>query len=311
MTVAKVTASSYDNLGRKGTRQDNEMTAIDGLWLSTPDFEPTIVNLAKSATVLQAIKDGILFPLNGLDSYEVQSSDDTIYEAPSGNRKLLKRGKTRYMFNLDIPLDVHQSLQSYNNGDLKLWIIRDGKVCFYNPPSDPTEAHGFTLNMVNAGRMTEVPADGSTPGFTPLYIDLANYREWDEHGAFIEPSEYEPRDLEPIIDVKLLQLTSPAASTTAITVEVYAEDGFDAAGAAKKVYIKGLLKADFDFFKADGSTAQDSGLWTVAESTAGGTYTITKTTDNLEAGKLSISPTSVTAGIIVKAPQITTFVVNP
>lgn len=307
MTVAKVTASSYDNLGRKGTRQDNEMTAIDGLWLSTPDFTDTIVNLAKAATVTAAIKAGTLFPLNGLDSYEVQSSDDTIYEAPSGNRKLLKRGKTRYMFNLDIPLDVHQSLQSYNNGDLKLWIIRDGKVCFYNPPSAPTYAQGFSINMINTGRMTEVPADGSTPGFTPLYIDLANYREWDEHGAFIEPSEYEPRDLEPIIDVVVAQESSPK-STSSIAVTVYAEDGFDSAGAVKKVYIKGLLKADFDFYKADGTTPQDSGNWTLSESAEGGTYTITKDSANLEAGKLSISPTSVTAGIIVKAAQITTAV---
>ena len=144
MTVAKIVTTSLDNLGLSGTRQDNEMTSITGIILGTADFADTIANIALEATWTTGIKAKTVFPINGLDSYEDQSSEDTIYEAPSGNRKLLKRGKTRYMYQLDIPLSVHRALQSYNNADLRIWIIREGKICFYN---DGGTARGFSLNM--------------------------------------------------------------------------------------------------------------------------------------------------------------------
>lgn len=239
MTVAKVTSTSYGNLGRKGTRQDNEMVSIDGLILATPGFTASIANLALEATWTDGIKAGTVFPINGLDSYEDQSSDDTIYESALGKRKLLKRGKTRYMFQLDIPLSVHRTLQtSYNNADLTYFPIRDGKICFYN---NNGTAQGFSTSMINVGRMKEVPADGSTPAFTPLYLDLSNYREWDMYGEFIEPS-WEANDLEPLIDVNV---TKDTATTSTIVIKVSTSDGYDSDGAVKQVGIKGLVLADF------------------------------------------------------------------
>ena len=193
MTVAKVTAASYGNLGRKGTRQDNELVAIDGLILTTPDFYNTVANLALQATWVTGIKAGQVFPLTGLDSYEDQSSDDTIYEAPSGRRKLLKRGKTRYMFQFDIPFDVHRTLMRfYNNADLKVFFVRDGRIQFYEYSSG--NGRGMTLSMLNIGRMKEVPADGSTPGFTPIYLDLSDFHEIYKYGQFLNPT-WNPNDL--------------------------------------------------------------------------------------------------------------------
>jgi len=239
MTVAKIVTTSLDNLGLSGTRQDNEMTAIDGIILTTSDFTASIADIALEATWTTGIKAKTVFPVNGLDSYEDQSSEDTIYEAPSGSRKLTKRGKRRYMYQLDIPLSVHRALQSYNNADLKLWIIRDGKICFYN---DGVTATGFSLSMLNTGKMTEVPADGSVPAYTPLLIDLSNYRQWDIYGEFITPS-WEASDLVPLIDVTLATTGTPTNSE--VIVSVYSADGYDADGAVKEVAIKGIVEADF------------------------------------------------------------------
>lgn len=292
MTVAKITTDSYGNLGTKGTRADNEMVAIDGVILCTSAFSATIANLALEATWTDGIKAGTVMPLVGLDSYEDQSSEDTIYESALGKRKLLKRGRTRYMFQFDIPLSVHRTLMSdFNNADLRMFPIRDGKICFYN---DSGTARGFSTSMLNIGRMKEVPADGSTPAFTPIYVDLANYRQWDIHGEFLEPS-WEVTNLAPMTDVEIAQEASPK-STTSIAFKVYAEDGFDSDGAAKKVFIGGLLAADIDFFLDDGTNPQAT--WTLAE--VNGVYTITSTVvETLVVGKLTIKPTSVTAGLIV------------
>ena len=234
MTVAKVTTDSYGNLGRKGTRKDNEFVAFDGVILTTPDFTATIANIALEATWSTGIKNGTVFPLTGMDGYEVQSSEDTIYESPAGLRKLLKRGKSRYMLRFDIPFDVHRTLMTYyNNADLTAWFLQDGKILFYN---DGGTAKGFSLSMLNIGRIADVPEDGSTPAFTPIYMDLEDYRQKDVYGELIEPS-WNVRDLNPLTDVVLEQVS---ASATSVVIRVYAADGYDSDGAANKVGIKGI-----------------------------------------------------------------------
>lgn len=299
MAIAKVVSTSLDNLGRKGTRQDNELTAIDGIIFSTADFTPTIADLALQATWTAGIKAKTVFPLPGLDSYEDQSSEDTMYEAPSGNRKILRRGKTRYMFQWDIPFSVHRALQSYNNADLRVWIIRDGKICFYN---DSGTAKGFSINMFNTGRMKEVPADGSTPAFTPVYIDLANYREWDIYGEILEPS-WEPLDLEPLIDVTLEATTQTAGS---IVISVYAADGYDSDGAVKEVAIKGIAKADF-ILTTVGSLAVENGF----VDNGNGTYTFTPAT-TFQSGSINLADPDdmVSTGLLVQSTGAVTIVIN-
>lgn len=298
MTVAKVTAESYDNLGRKGTRQDNELVAIDGLILTTADFDASIANLAIEKTWTDGIKAGQVFPINGVDSYEDQSSEDTIYEAPSGRRKLLKRGKTRYMFQLDVPFSVHRTLQlSYNNADLRYFPIRDGKICFYN---DGGTAKGFSTSMVNIGRMKEVPADGSTPAFTPLYLDMDNYRQWDMYGETLEPT-WNVNDLEPLIDVVLKVVGTPTASE--VVIGVYASDGYDSDGTVKEVYVKGIVQADFDI----------SGVGTATGFTdnADGTYKFTSSSAFSTGDVNLVAPASMASGgLLIKSTAAVTVTIG-
>jgi len=299
MTIAKVITTSLDNLGRSGTRQDNELTAIDGIIFSTADFAPSISDLALEETWTDAIKDKTVFPLPGLDSYEDQSTEDTMYEAPSGNRKMLRRGKTRYMFQWDIPFSVHRALQGYNNADLRIWIIRDGKICFYN---DGGTAKGFSLNMFNTGRMKEVPADGSTPAYTPVYIDLANYREWDIYGEILEPS-WEPADLEPLIDVTIEVTTETSES---IVFKVYAADGYDSDGAVNEVAIKGITESEFTF-TGIGELDTESGFVDGGD----GTYTLTPAT-TFNPGSINIvSPDSLTSeGLMIESTGAATVTIT-
>ena len=296
MTVAKVTSASYGNLGVKGTKMDNEMTAITGVILTTPAFTDTIANIALEATWTAGIKAGTVMPLTGLDSYEDQSSDDTIYESALQKRKLLKRGKKRFMFQLDAPLSVHRTLQTYyNNADLRVWLIRDGKICFYNNGGN---AEGFGTSMINVGMMKEVPADGSTPAFTPLYVDINNYREWDIYGEFIEPT-WSVESLESLVDVEVEISGSP--TTSQVIVKVYAADGFDSDGTAKEVAIKGIVEADFvvGFGTAASMTDNADGTYTFTSSAAFSTGTV-----NLKAPSAMAS-----TGLLIKSTGAATVTI--
>lgn len=298
MTVAKVTTDSYGNLGKRGTRQDNELVAIDGLIFTTSDWSASLANLALEATWTAGIQAGNVFPLTGMDSYEDQSSDDTIYEAPSQKRKLTKRGKTRYMFQYDIPFQVHRTLMTYyNNADLRVFLVRDGRLCFYN---DGGTARGFSLSMLNIGRMKDVPADGSTPGYTPIYLDLNDYRQWDVYGEIIEPS-WNVNDLEPLIDVTLEVVGSPTSSS--VVIRAYAADGYDSDGAVKKVGIKGIVEADWGTL----------GIGTAASYTdnADGTYTFASSAAFSTGAVNLVAPASmVSTGLLIKSSGAVTVTIT-
>jgi hypothetical protein len=284
MTVAKVISASFGNLGTKGTRQDNEMVAIDGIILVTDAFAHSIADLADEATWTADIRAKNVFPMNFVDNYEDQSSEDTIYEAPSGKRKLLKRGKTRLMFSLDIPLSVHRTLHRYfNNANLRYLPVRDGQICFYN---DSGTARGFKTSMINMGRMTEVPADGSTPAFTPLYLDMDNYREWDMYGDFLNP-EWNVGDLESLVDVDLEVVGTPTDSE--IVIRVFGSDGYQADGTPNKIGIKGIEEDDWAstagaWTASSGYTDNEDGTYTFGSSAAFSTGTI-----NLKAPSAMVS----------------------
>ena len=271
MTVAFVTSNSYNPTGFPGTRKDNEMTAEVGLWLATPDFDPTPVQLATEDFVDAAIKAEQLFPIPNIDNYESRDKADTIYESPGGNEKLLLHGKRRKTYQLDIPLLVHQALQSFNNSNLRQYRIHDdGKISFYH---NGTKAHGFTTSMIQTGMMTDVPADGSTPAFTPFMVNMSNYREWDAFGGHITPT-WDAVGKEGLRSVVLEIVGTPTSSL--VVVRVYSPDGLNADGTVKEVAVKGIVQADFvvGFGTAVSMTDNADGTYTFTSSAAFSTGTV-------------------------------------
>lgn len=275
MTVAKVIGSSFTSMGAGGTKKDNSAVAISGIILTTSDFSfATMPDAVAEANWITGIKQKKVFPFFGLDSYEDQSTEATIYESPAQRRKLTRLGKKRFMFNFDLPLDAHQAMQSYRNGDLRMFIIEeDGKIRFFN---DGGVCKGFTTALVNPGKMKEVAPTGDSPALTPLYIDMENYLEWDENGDFFYPT-WEAANLEPLIPVNVTNSAGViggeiAGSATAFICKVGSNDGWEpATGAVRFVGIKGLVKADFLATKTNGDN-QDSAINTVTDN-ADGTYT--------------------------------------
>jgi hypothetical protein len=150
--------------------------------------------------------------------------------------------------------------------------------------------------MINTGMMTDVPADGSTPAFTPVMIDLSNWREWDINGDFLTPT-WEAASKEGLIPVALEVVGTP--SSTSVVVRVYANDGFDELGAVKKVLIKGIVVADF---------VVAFGTATMVDN-ANGTYTFSGTgfttgTVNLKAPSLMVSE-----GLLIKSDGAATVTI--
>lgn len=251
MAVQKVISSSFQSMGNGGVRKDNSAVAISGIILTTSEFGfATMADAVDETKWTDGVKAKYVFPFFGMDSYEDQSTDATIYESPAQRRKLLRLGKKRFMFNFDLPLDAHQAMQSFRNGDLRMFIVEeDGKIRGFN---DAGTFKGFTTSLVNPGKMKEVAPDGASPALTPLYIDMENYREWDENGDFFYPS-WEAANLEPLVPVTI---TVVSAIATKVVVTVGSNDGWEpVTGLPKFVGIKGIVLEDF-VLKTAGGVAQ-------------------------------------------------------
>lgn len=283
MAVQKVIGSSFQSMGTGGVRKDNSAVAISGIILTTSDFSfATMADAVDETKWTDGVKAKYVFPMFGLDSYENQSTDATIYESPAQRRKLLRLGKKRFMFNFDLPLDSHKALQSFRNADIRMFIVEeDGKIRGYN---DAGVFKGFTTSLVNPGKMAEVAPDGAAPALTPLYVDMENYREWDENGDFFYPS-WEAANIEPLVPVTL---TVVSAIATKVVVKVGSNDGWEpATGLPKFVGIKGIVVGDFVFLK-----------------TAGTANTITTLTDNGD-GTYDLNGTAFTTGTLNLKPANT------
>ena len=282
--ITKVFNTQFGNLGRRGTSVTNELTSIDGVILVSHDFTPTIEDATLEATWVTGIRRGQVFPLVGLDNYENQSTEDTMYESPIRGRKMTKRGKTRYMFQFDCPLATHKALHKfYHNADLRYVPIRDGKICFF---AKDGKFHGFGTSMINIGRMTELPSDGSTPASTPVFIDLKNYREWDEFGEVLAP-DWMVEALEPLVDVELKVVS---ASATSVVIKVFAADGFDETGAVKEVAIRGIDEDDWN---------NTFGASTAYTDNADGTYTFAGTAFTAGEANLKAPHEMVSEGLLI------------
>jgi len=297
MTAAyKITTQSFDSLGTRGTRKDNELTPEVGLWFATSAFIPTPAELATEAFIDAAIKSEKLFPCPGMDGYDLRDLEDKIYDSNSGNQKFLKRGKERKTYKLDIPIAVHQALQSFNNADLRVYKIHDdGSV---SGTLVNGKLLGFTTDMINVGRMPSVAADGGSPALTPLMINYANSREWDSFGAKLTPT-YEPLGKEGLAPI---QVRVVSAIATLVKVQLYAEDGLNSDGSAREVLIGGIDPADFTFVKAN-DTAQ-AAFTPLEDAAAPGTYNITGV--GFVTGKVNLKSPSlmVSTELLVKAPSV-------
>ena len=200
---------------------------------------PTETDFATSTKWTDGIAAGTVFPLQGITEYEDQSEETQYYESPTGNRVVRRLGKYRFVFRFNKPLEVHKKLQSFRNADLRLFIVdSNGNIWGTNPST--TVVKGFQVALFNPEKLTMPGADG-TPAWTALTIDLYDPQEWNEYGVYVNPSTWNPTDLQALVDVHLEQVGT--ATATSLTVGVYYYDGFTSAGAINKVGISGLAFA--------------------------------------------------------------------
>lgn len=295
MAVLSVCTTNLSNLGHGGCATSNPFLDPIALILTNKSFSfPTEADFATSTKWTDGIAAGTVFPLQGITEYEDQSEETQYYESPTGNRVVRRLGKYRFVFRFNKPLEVHKKLQSFRNADLRLFIVdSNGNIWGTNPST--TVVKGFQVALFNPEKLTMPGADG-TPAWTALTIDLYDPQEWNEYGVYVNPSTWNPTDLQALVDVHLEQVGT--ATATSLTVGVYYYDGFTSAGAINKVGISGL--AFLDFAIVGSGTLGVVGGWA---DKGDGTYTFTTVglTTNDDVNLVAPASLADQAGMIVES----------
>nr|NHJ85911.1 hypothetical protein [Asgard group archaeon] len=242
MTIQKVGTDALGNIGSLACSKGNPFVDAVSLFLTTNDFEfATKASFATQADWETGIKAKKIFPLHGIVEFEDQSEDSQYYESPTGVRIPRRLGKYRHMYMFNKGLEVHKALQSFRNANLKCFAVdAAGNISGTSP--DGVKVTGMDIEMINPEKMKSALQD-NTPAWTPVAVDLADAKEWNENGIFVNPS-WNPLLEEPVTDV---EISVVSATATEIVLKVAYYKGLQDDGSDDLIGVEGIEEADFVF----------------------------------------------------------------
>ena len=285
---AKVYASTLSNLGTGRTKKVGLLTNIAKLVPTTPGFSfATPATMSAEATWLAGIKAKTILPLPTAWKIEPLPVEEVIAEGDNA-RKRTKRMKRRYKVTSDLPNDQHKLLQTFDNADLRFFVIDEDnnfKFELYG-----ATARGFSSSMVTTSGQTDAIADGSMVAESAIIVDFADSREWDLYGDIITPS-WNHSSIRPLTNIYLEQVGT--ATATLFSFRIYSNGGLDSDGVQDKIGISGFVKADITATTTAGAD-QTAALTGDLTDNADGTYTIIATA--LETGTFNTVAATAIAG---------------
>jgi len=232
MSYNQINCSDTD-LGPIGFNCDSNLNGTKMLIFTklTTEFaaETNVLTLADWQTLIQDEDIWIIM----VDSIEDQSKEDTVEEAPiSGKTYDVVDGKRGVLYNIKLPLCVHQELRSFNRQSLKVMKVDQSKNIL-GTSSDGTKFAGFSTSQIKVKKMGE--SDGTTIRPSQVYIEEESIAEWDDDGVFAIPTAFNPfTELKSLIGVTI---TVESAIITKVVVKVVSTCG------GKEIV--GLVKEDF------------------------------------------------------------------
>lgn len=263
-----------------GLSSCNKLPQMPRGWFTTPeDFVIPAATIASGeAAILTYLQNAMLddyedriyfWPL--FKSVELQNEDAQYEETPLADMAV-RDGKYRMRAFFKENICFHKKAYSHRANGGRI-IFLDNENQLNGKEKTNGDFAGFLMSLINSEKL--VLNDGSVSTKTPVYVVLANSKEWDKTGAILTLDNVD--DLIRLIDVTI---TVISATTTVITFTVTATcDGTS---------ITGLAAADFTLTDDDDGASHAVGVLAYNSTTK--RYTLTGTA--FEASKLNLKAPS-------------------
>lgn len=272
---------------------DNPFAVAQSLFLAAEDQE--FASAAEFASIdkwNEAVIAKQIFPIHDINNVTDASEEDVTYTSPStGAKSHIRDGKRGSMYDLQMPLVLHQILRTYSFKKFRLYVADlNGNIIGTSP--DGVKVTGISLQYFKVGRMLAATAD--TPAFTQVETQEADVREFDDRGVYITPT-WSPSSIEGVLGLTLAQVGT--ASGTDIVVDTYFANGLSSDGSVNQIPYTGL-EDNSSWVLVDASLAIAA---VVESSTVAGRYTITAD-GAVTGGTIAVQPNT---GFPVEADAIT------
>ena len=218
---------------------------MTGLLLTSSDFKfDTYADFADKTVWEEGIKDGQIFPLQGIYEFDDNTSEVKYYESPLGDKLKLDDGKYGFTFRFDLNLEIHKELQNLSGGNLRYFRI-DSNNNVLGFSDDGTTVKGYSIKTIEVEKMVAATAD--TPAWSPVTIVEANPAQLNKFGLFVNP-DWVATELIGAVPVTMTGVGTP--STTEIVVAVGNVYGLNSDGSVASVPMAGIDPTDIVVTKA-------------------------------------------------------------
>jgi hypothetical protein len=255
-------ASDIKNLGVSQCKKIPKL--LKGIIKTAENYTITAALAASSTQWQTDIKADVnnrvyLFP-QWAKSFEDVSSEQLLEETPLGVMDA-NPGQHRWKLGFTENLELHKNMYSHRNTEGRVFLIDVENKIIGTSEDEGTTLKGFLLDNLLTEKLKL--SDGSVSTKTLVGVYLADNTELDSRGYMVDASFV--NTLVSLTSVDITVASVPAPTATSVTVSI--------ASALDSVPIIGLVQADFNFLKADGSS-QNGAISGVTEPDADGTYVI-------------------------------------
>jgi len=252
------------NLGNTGLQNCKENF---GYWkrliLAPADsFIDTQENALLDATWETKINDDVavrFYPLpeNGLFEPEQEA---TVYEElMAGKKEFIREGKDRFTSSLiNISLHNHKELRKHNGrSNLGVFILTsEGYILGYT--DDGVKLYPLSLDEFRVEKRTI--ATGENIDRTKLYVSFSDSSQWNDRGAWVKPTAFNP--ITDLLGIKDVKLTVTNQTTSGATVRVV--------GFSDNIGVENLVLADFVLVTSAGAAVSITSVTEIGD----GYYTL-------------------------------------
>jgi len=218
----------------------NGFSAMTGILVTAADFQfDTTEDFADMSVWEQGIKDGYIYPLQGIYEFDDNTTEVKYYESPLGDKIKLDNGKYSFTFRYNLNLEIHKELQKLSGGNLRYFRVdSDNNIIGYS--SDGVTVQGFTISTFEAEKMIAATAD--VPAWSPVTIVENNSNQLNKFGVFVSP-DWIASELKGLVPVTAIEGSQP--TTVMITVFIGNVYGLNPDGSIAHTPIAGIDEADF------------------------------------------------------------------
>ena len=300
MSIVQLCGTDFPNTGNAGCVDKSERGVERTIFLTTKSFQwDTLADFADLSVLEAAIKAKEVFPIQEVDSFEIQDEDAELHQSDLGAEALIRHGNYRRKFFFNKNTCSMKALQDFTQKSMRVvYADINGNIRGYSP--DGTVVKGFDIDLLFVGKQTTPETGGVS--LIPIYIGEKNSRQWNTQGVLLNPT-WEPSDLAGLTDVSVEVVGTPTA--TELIVKVYSACGYTSAGAVNEIAIKGIDPTDIVVTKTADSSTQ-----TVAfTDNTDGTYTGVGTA--IVAGEVNLKtpPNQSSTGLLIESLGAATFAI--